>query len=158
MAFVLSSPAFPPGGEIPAAYTCVGRDVSPPLQWSGAPPGTRSFVLAVVDPDAPSGLFHHWAVYDIPAGRHGLPGGERAGTARGVAGHRPPEAINDFGRRGYGGPCPPPGRGVHRYAFELLALDTPTLAISARARVPDVIAAARPYVVAKADLVGTFRR
>ncbi len=67
MPLMLASPAFAPGGQIPSEYTCDGADISPPLSWSGVPPGTKSLVLVVEDPDAPSGVFRHWAVFDIPA-------------------------------------------------------------------------------------------
>jgi len=96
---MLASPAIPPGGEIPAQYTCDGTDISPPLSWSGVPQGTQSLVLVVEDPDAPSGVFRHWAAFDIPPGSHGLDAGYAA--TRPAAGFR--GARNDFGQPGYGG-------------------------------------------------------
>ena len=96
------------GGPIPVRYACDGQDLSPPLVWSGAPPGTRSFVLLCDDPDAPAGVWHHWALFDVPANvskiEEGTPSREMAGAFR--------QALNDFGRFGYGGPCPPPDRGA----------------------------------------------
>jgi Raf kinase inhibitor-like YbhB/YbcL family protein len=108
-ALVLTSPAFHPGGAIPRAYTCDGRDVSPPLHWTAPPRGTRSFSLTVFDLDAG---FVHWRLRAIPASARGL----AAGSHVGVSGR------NSFGRRAYGGPCPPPGAGRHRYVFTLRAL------------------------------------
>ncbi|HEY8106290.1 MAG TPA: YbhB/YbcL family Raf kinase inhibitor-like protein, partial [Gemmatimonadales bacterium] len=122
MTLSLRSTAFPPGGEIPKEYTCDGEDVSPPLAWSGAPPGTKSFVLIVDDPDAPDPkapktTWVHWVLYDIPASATALP---KAATTKSLpAGTR--EGLNDWKRTGYGGPCPPIGR--HRYFHKLYALD-----------------------------------
>ncbi len=105
MAMRLRSPAFEDGSTIPRKYTRDGENRSPPLEWSGAPPGTRSFLVVMEDPDAPSGMFRHWAVYNVPPGDSALPEGA------------PVEAlgINDFGRRAYDGPEPPKGHGPHRY-------------------------------------------
>src|SRR5579864_4792275 len=113
MPFILMSPAFPPGGEIPRQYTCDGSDISPPFTWSGVPAGTASLVLVIEDPDAPRGTFHHWAVFAIPPGWTGLPAG--FGAAQPPAGSG--QTRNDFGRLGYGGPCPPAGAGAHHYHF-----------------------------------------
>ena len=154
MPLMLASPAIPPGGEIPAEYTCNGADISSPLTWSGAPSGTQSFVLVVEDPDAPSGVFRHWAVFDIPASSHGLDPGY--GASRPAAGLH--EARNDFGKPGYSGPCPPKGHGVHHYHFRLMAISRPSLSVTAAAAVPDVLKAAQPYVIQSAELVGTFHR
>jgi Raf kinase inhibitor-like YbhB/YbcL family protein len=125
---VLTSPAFVPGGTIPARYTCVGRDVSPPLRWSAPPPGTRALQLKVVDLDANG--FVHWDARAIPASGRGLATGA----------HAPVELVNAFERKGWSGPCPPPGSGRHRYLFTLTAL-------SARGR-----------VLARARLLGLFGR
>ena len=151
---MLMSPAFAPGGNIPAEYTCDGSDISPPLAWSGAPAGTKSFVLVVEDPDAPGGTFRHWAVFDIPATAKGLPAGY--GPSRPAAGFV--EARNDFGNTGYGGPCPPPGGGVHHYHFRLFALSRPRLELAPPATVLAVLTAARAYTIASTELVGTYRR
>jgi Raf kinase inhibitor-like YbhB/YbcL family protein len=153
MPLVLVSPAIPPGGMIPQEYTADGWDISPPLAWSGVPAGTQSLVIVVEDPDAPQGTFHHWAAYDIPPGTAGLPEGFRAGVAATF-----PQARNDFGTFGYAGPCPPSGSGAHHYHFELLALSQPHLALMPGASVTQVIQAAAPYVVARAELVGTYQR
>ena len=153
MPLVLVSPAFPPGGEIPVQYACDGADISPPLKWSGAANGAKSFVMVVDDPDAPSGVFHHWAVFDIPASQHDLNSGY--GLFRPTIGFH--EARNDFGKPGYGAPCPPRGQ-AHHYRFRLFAISRPTLDLSPSATVPEVLKAAEPYVVQHAELVGTFHR
>lgn len=154
MPFLLMTSAFPPGGEIPSLYACDGSDISPPLSWSGVPAGTASLVLVVEDPDAPSGTFRHWAVYDVPPSSAGLAAGYHAG--RPDPGLR--EARNDFGTIGYGGPCPPPGGGVHHYHFALMALNRLSLGLSQAASAADVLRAAAPYVISRAELVGTYRR
>ena len=154
MPLALASPAIMPGGTIPREYTCDGADSSPPLAWSGVPAGTASLVLVVEDPDAPRGTFGHWGVYDLPPGTPGLAAGYHAG--RPAPGLR--EARNDFGTVGYGGPCPPPGAGPHRYHFALLALNRPSLALPAGASVAQILNAATPYVIGRAELVATYRR
>src|SRR5712692_6948828 len=100
MAFEINVSGFTNGGTIPRQHACDGKDLSPALAWSGAPQGTKSFVLIVDDPDAPSGVWNHWLQYDIPAAAQSLPEGFRPGRV----GH---SGKNDFGRLGYGGPCPP---------------------------------------------------
>ena len=113
--FVLSSPTMRAGEPIPREYTCDGDDRSPPLWWSGVPPGTQAFALIVEDPDARD--FAHWVLPDLPAGQLGLAEGA---STDGGAGR---EGRNDFGRTRYGGPCPP--SGSHRYVFRLYALSRP---------------------------------
>ena len=146
---LLSSPAIPPGGAIPAEYTCDGTDISPPLSWSALPAGTRSLVLILEDPDAPGGSFMHWAAWDIAPALPGLAAGHPAATLR--------EAKNDFGRDGYGGPCPPPG-AAHHYHFRLLALSRASLDLDPPAAAAAVLKAAAPYAIGRAELVGTYRR
>ena len=150
MPLMLASPAIPPGGEIPAQYTCDGADISPPPTWSGIPDATKS--LVVDDPDAPSGTFRHWAAFDIPAASHGLDTGYSAN--RPAAGFH--EARNDLGRAGYAGPCPPKGHGTHHYHFRLFAISRPTLDLKATATVSDVLSTAEPYTIQPAELVGTY--
>ena len=151
--FELSTPAFENMQSIPAKYTCDGADVSPPLSWSGYPEDTVSFVLIVEDPDAPRGIFTHWLVYDIPADVHelkeGVPRVERLPSG-GVQG------LNDFGRIGYGGPCPPPGER-HRYFFRVYALNV-TLGLGPGAGRREVLEAMRGHVVGEAELVGVYSR
>ncbi len=110
----LKSRDFEHGGNIPSEFTCDGKDVSPKLSWDDVPDGTESFALSVTDPDAPGGEFIHWLVYDIPKDVRGI---DRASLPEGVK-----QVENDFGRKEYGGPCPP--SGTHRYIFTLYALDT----------------------------------
>ncbi|MBW8269278.1 YbhB/YbcL family Raf kinase inhibitor-like protein [Caldovatus sp. SYSU G05006] len=156
MTMTLSSPAFPPGGTIPKAYTCDGHNVSPPLAWSGVPPRAGALLLACEDPDVPRGVFRHWVAFDLPPSFDGLP--EGAGAAD--SGHVFRQAVNDFGHVGYGGPCPPPGDPPHRYVFRLLALDRP-LGAAVTARAPtcaEVLALARPHVIATTELVGRYGR
>lgn len=153
MALTLQTKAFPEGGEIPSKYTCTGEDVSPDLAWSGAPQGTKSFALIVEDPDAPSGTFTHWIVYDLPGSAHQLP--ENVAKADDLSGGGR-QGRNDFRRSGYGGPCPPPGK-PHRYFFKLYALNT-TLNLRAGALKRDVESAMRGHVIAQAELMGKFGR
>jgi hypothetical protein len=151
---MLASPAIPPNGEIPAQYTCDGADISPPLSWSDVPAGTGSLVLVVEDPDAPSGTFRHWAVFDIPPTSRGLDAGYSAN--RPVAALH--QARNDFGKTGYSGPCPPKGGGTHHYHLRLLAIGRPTLDLRAPPAALDVLKAAQPYVIQQTELVGTYHR
>lgn len=111
----LSSSAFGEGGSIPTRYSCDGDDVSPPLEWSGAPDGTAAYALIVDDPDARG--FVHWVVADIPGETTSIEEGASGSGGIGV------EGRNGFGRTGWGGPCPP--SGTHRYAFTLYALSEP---------------------------------
>ncbi|HUA98694.1 MAG TPA: YbhB/YbcL family Raf kinase inhibitor-like protein [Terracidiphilus sp.] len=148
----LASTSFASGGPIPRKCTCEGQDLSPGLRWSGAPSGTRSFVLIVHDPDAPVD-FTHWLAYRIPPAVNGLPEGAStdgkmpAGTA---------EGINGFSRIGYAGPCPPPGE-PHRYMFRIYALDfDPHLAPGATRE--QVETAIKDHVLAEGRLMGTYRR
>lgn len=143
----LRSSAIPPGGPIPMAHTCEGENVSPPFEWSGLPAGTVALMLTCDDPDAPRGIFRHWAAYNIPAISTGL--------ARGAA--APATAVNDFGKPGWAGPCPPRGDPPHRYVFRLTALRAPIEA-SAGARCVEVQRLAFPLALGSAELTGTFGR
>ncbi|MDJ0949284.1 MAG: YbhB/YbcL family Raf kinase inhibitor-like protein [Alphaproteobacteria bacterium] len=154
MPLTLSSQHFAAGERIPSRFTCEGEDVSPHLTWSGAPEGTQSFVLLCDDPDAPAGTWHHWAVYDIPTDVAGLP---EAYPADGRVGEVR-QAVNDFGRSGYGGPCPPRRHGTHHYRFRLLALDVESLGLEDDPGCTEVEAAAEPHVIETAELVGTYSR
>ena len=154
MPMMLASPAFAPGASIPAQYTCDGSDISPPLSWSGVPGGTMSLTLIVEDPDAPSGVFRHWAVFDLPPGIGGLAAGY--GRNRPAAGFR--EARNDFGEPDYRGPCPPHGHGTHHYHFRLLAISRGALDLPPSPTVLDVVQAAQPYAIQQTELIGTYRR
>lgn len=154
MSLELTSPAFGQGEHIPNPYTCEGDDTSPPLQWTGTPEGTRGFLLVCDDPDAPSGVFHHWAAYDIPPDWTELAAGY--GCESLADGFR--EAVNDFGKPGYRGPCPPKEHGVHHYHFRLSALSEATLPVAPGATCVEVIQMARPYVIAFIELVGLYER
>jgi Raf kinase inhibitor-like YbhB/YbcL family protein len=154
MALQLTSAAFAPGGEIPTRHTCEGQDLSPPLAWSGVPPGTKSLVLIVDDPDAPDPAapqrtWVHWVLYNLPVSADGLPEGVRklpAGTL---------EGVNDWKRTGYGGPCPPIGR--HRYFHKLYALDK-VLSNLVHPSKTDLEARIKGHVIAQAELVGTYQK
>lgn len=152
MAFALESPAFGDGEPIPQKYARDGENVSPPLVWRDAPPETKSFILVVEDPDAPSGTFRHWGVYDIDAVRDRLPEGTTAGAKTESLGH----GVNDFGNPHYDGPQPPKGHGVHHYHFRLCALDVETLHCDEKAKIDDIMKQAEPHVLAEAEVVGTF--
>ena len=146
------STAFEDAGDIPRQFTCDGDNVSPPLRWSEPPKSVKSFVLLLNDPDAPGGVFHHWAIYDIDGARRSLP----EAVPIEAAGMR--QAINDFRRRGYGAPCPPHRHGAHHYRFTLLALDTEHLGLGEAATCIDVERAARPHVLQEANLTGFYQR
>lgn len=143
----LTSPAFADGAPIPARYGCDGANASPPLAWNGAPDATQAFALLVTDPDARG--FVHWVAVDIPASSRGLTEGASGTWAAGR------EGRNDFGRTGWGGPCPP--SGSHRYVFELFALAAP-LDLSGTPSAADVRRALAGRVIAEARLTGTYHR
>lgn len=147
----LRSKAFADGSAIPRRFTCDGDNVSPPLEWSDAPAGTRSFVLLCDDPDAPAGTWHHWAVYDIAPTESGL--AENATQDANLK-----QAVNDFREVGYGGPCPPHRHGPHHYHFRLLALSVDHIRVSANASWRDVEREARKSTLAEATLVGWYER
>jgi len=151
MAFQLTISAFAEGATIPIQYTCDGADRSPALAWSGAPEGTKSFTLIVDDPDAPVGTWNHWLLYDIPATMRDVAEGFKPGDA-GVSG------VNDFGKPGYGGPCPPPRHGVHRYFFKLFALDVPSLGLKAGTRRAELDRALKGHALAEARHMGKYER
>lgn len=154
MTMTLTSSAFSAGQSIPGRFTCEGADLSPPLAWSGAPKGTRSFALLCDDPDAPAGPWHHWALFDIPAGTTELAEGYTRDAH--VGGTR--QAVNDFGVRFYRGPCPPKGHGTHHYHLKLLALDIDKLSLKKGATCKEVEVAANSHVIARAELIGTYAR
>lgn len=151
----LRSPDFEPQGSIPKALTCEGKDLSPALQWSGAPKGTKSFVLIVDDPDAPDPkapklTFVHWVVYNLPPDAGSLP----QGTKSLPTGAR--QGLSDFNNPRYRGPCPSVGR--HRYFHKLYALDTVLPALGDKATKADVEKAMKGHVLAQAELVGTYEK
>ena len=148
----ISSPAFQPGTMIPAVYTCDGADISPPLDWSGIPEGCQSLALIGDDPDAPAGTWVHWVYYDIPPKTDRLPEDVPQIECPGIGGT---QGTNDFGRIGYGGPCPP--GGTHRYYFKLYALDT-LLGLPSGATKQRLVGAMQHHILAEAQLMGKFKR
>ena len=153
MALALRTPAFEPGGDIPAVFTCDGGDTSPALEWSDPPPGTASFALITDDPDAPGGTWVHWVLYDLPPAARELPEGVPPRSAL-PSGAR--QGRNDFRRIGYGGPCPPRGP-AHRYVFRLYALDTKVDLAPGAVRA-DLDRAMTGHILAQAELMGRYRR
>lgn len=145
----LSSTAFDDGGRIPRKYTGEGEDISPPLAWTGVPGGTREIALICDDPDAPTpSPWVHWVLYGIPGSATSLKEGSAGGAV---------EGRNDFGRSGYGGPMPPRGHGVHRYYFQVYALDR-QLDLKAGATKEQLLAAMKGRIIAQGRLVGTYER
>lgn len=156
MPLTLTSSAFAHGGKIPAVHTCEGADQSPPLAWSGLPPGTASLALIVDDPDAPDPAspqmtWVHWVMYDLPPQDGSLAQGVKRGDL--PAGTH--DGLNDWHRAGYGGPCPPIGR--HRYFYKLYALDVvlPDLGKVDKAA---LVRAMQGHVLAQAELIGTYQK
>jgi hypothetical protein len=146
----LKSSAFAEGQPIPKLYTCDGDNVSPPLEWSNVPKEAKSLALIVEDPDAPLGLFTHWIVYNLPPTTKGLPQGVRAIDAN------IPQGRNDFGKVGYGGPCPP--SGTHRYVFRLYALNDTLDRGSRQLKRAELLTMMRGRSVAMGALMGTYGR
>ena len=141
----ITSPSFQASGDIPAKFTCNGTNVSPELQISSVPNEAKSLVLIVDDPDAPRGLFTHWIVWNIDPKTTRV--AENSAPTAGVQG------INDFGKRNYGGPCPP--SGTHRYFFKIFALDT-KLELKPGARRAELDAAMRGHILAQGELMGRY--
>ncbi len=156
MAFSLKSSDIQQGERIEKRFTCDGEDISPELHWEDVPAGAESLALIVEDPDAPMGTFIHWVLYDIPADLDGLARGASRSDALKRAGMK--EGTTGFGRRGYNGPCPPPGHGDHRYYFRLLALDVKRLDVRGNANKADVEEAMRGHILAEASLMGIYSR
>jgi Raf kinase inhibitor-like YbhB/YbcL family protein len=156
MTITITSPVFAHNQDIPARYTCDGKDISPALEWSGLSGETRSVVLIVDDPDAPDPAapkmtWVHWVLYNIPPGVSGLPEAVKPedlpeGTK---------EGLNDWKRTGYGGPCPPIGR--HRYFHKLYALDVilPDLGRPTKGKLEKAM---EGHVLSRAELIGTYQR
>jgi len=152
MSLAVASSAFQSEGPIPSVYTCEGKDLSPPLSWTDPPAGTKSFALISDDPDAPMGTWVHWVLYTLPPATRQL--AEAFPTdAKLQDGAR--QGTTDFGRVGYGGPCPP--SGTHRYFFKLYALDA-MLDLKPGATKADLEAAMQGHIVARAELMGTYKR
>ena len=147
------SSAYLQDGRVPKEFTCDGEDKSPPLSWNAAPAGTKAFALTVIDPDAPSGTFTHWMIYNLPANNRELPADmpKQGKLANGAL-----QGRNDFGKLGYGGPCPPPGT-PHRYVFTISALDRePNLPVGAtRAQLEEAMSG---HVLGHGELTARYGR
>ena len=148
----IASPHFSEGEMIPKQYTCDGPDISPELTWEGIPNGALSLVLICDDPDAPMGTWVHWVLFNIPPGETGLSAQIKpeASLSNGAL-----HGTNDFGRLGYGGPCPP--GGTHRYYFKLYALDI-KLSLESGATKAEVEKAMEGHILAEARLMGKYSR
>ncbi len=146
------SPAFENGGFIPAKYTCDGADISIPLEFVGVPSEAKSIAIVMDDPDAPMGVFVHWVIYDIPAELKGLPEGipNAAELEYGIK-----QGVNDFGKIGYGGPCPP--NGAHRYFIKAYALDV-VLGVEPGLTKAQLLNLIAPHVIDEAVLMGIYER
>lgn len=148
VSFELTSSDFGDGQPIPKVHSCDGADRSPALSWANLPAGTKSLALIVDDPDAPSGTFHHWGAYDIPPVTRSIASGDAPGS----------QAMNDGGKSGYMGPCPPEGHGPHHYRFKLYALDVARLGLPANPKIEQVEVEARNHQLGLGQLVGTYER
>lgn len=160
MAIEVTSPAFKHGERIPVKYTADGQDISPPINWSNLPKGTKEIVLICEDPDAPTAEpWVHWIVYKIPAELHGLPEGlPREGRLREPAGVLQGKNSWTVGPNiGYRGPSPPPGSGVHRYFFRIYALDSKPVVDPGydRKALWRVISG---HIIGEGELMGTYSR
>lgn len=152
----LKTTVFSDGASIPARYTCDGGDISPPLSWSGVPEKAASLALVCDDPDAPMGTWTHWLVYNLEPTVASLPEGLPASDDLALPNAKPAiQGKNDFGKPGYGGPCPP--SGTHRYVFRLYALDAP-LKLVAGATKAQLMGEIKGHVVAEGRLIGKYSR
>ncbi|HVP69227.1 MAG TPA: YbhB/YbcL family Raf kinase inhibitor-like protein [Anaeromyxobacteraceae bacterium] len=161
--FVLRSPDVRPNEVIPGAHVfdgwgCTGKNVSPELEWSGAPAGTKSFALTVYDPDAPTGSgFWHWQIFNIPTSGTKLAKG--AGDPKsGVSPAGSVQGRNDYGNVGYGGPCPPPGDKPHRYVFTVFALKVERIELDATATAAVIGFNINANTIAKASFTAMYGR
>jgi Raf kinase inhibitor-like YbhB/YbcL family protein len=150
----LWSTAFDEGGMLPPRFTCDGDGVSPPLSWEDVPDGTLGFALLCEDPDAPSGLFTHWVLYNLPAGTRELAEGVPKDAVLSIGAR---QGTNSFGDMGYGGACPPRGDREHRYIFKLYALDT-SLGLEPGESREQLLDAVRDHVLAEAQVTGKYKR
>ena len=152
MEIKLTSSAFEDGGMIPSKHTCDGQDVSPALKWDNVPEEARSIALICDDPDAPMGTWVHWLLFNLPAEARELsenvPADDTLASGAG-------QGLTDFGRVGYGGPCPP--GGTHRYFFKIYALDV-QVELTSKARKRDLLSAMEGHILAQGQLVGKYKR
>ena len=154
MTMTLTSDAFGDRQPIPRRYTCDGDGVSPALIWSAGPVNTAAYALIVDDPDAPSGVFTHWVLYDLPLDVRMLPSGVSRGEQVAQGGKN---GKNSFGQLGYGAPCPPTGDRPHHYRFIVYALDA-GLGLPAGLSKDETLAALRGHVLDTGQLTGTYAR
>jgi Raf kinase inhibitor-like YbhB/YbcL family protein len=147
MPLQVSSLAFSNGAQIPTKYTCDGENLAPPLEWRGVPEPSKSLALICDDPDAPSGTFTHWVLYDIPPSTDSLPEQPTVGTA----------GVNSYGKRGFAGPCPPKNDDAHHYHFHVYALDVASLGPPGLSK-EDALQAMNGHILAEAELVGLYNR
>ncbi|MBO0859162.1 MAG: YbhB/YbcL family Raf kinase inhibitor-like protein [Chloracidobacterium sp.] len=150
----LSSAAFSEGEAIPIQYTCDGANVSPPLRWGGIPKNSQSLAIICADPDAPSGVFIHWVIYNLPPIVADVP--EATPATEELIESGALQGRNDFNHIGYDGPCPPTGK-PHRYFFHLYALDI-KLELGAGATKLEFDRAAKGHIIAEGRLMGTYKR
>ena len=151
MAFKVRVEGFSAGGDIPRRFTCDGEDIAPLVQWTDEPLGTKSFAVIVDDTDAPGGTWTYWLIRDIPV------------NVRSVSAHtekmrETKSRTNDFGKRGYGGPCPPRGGGPYRYFFRVFALNVATLDVPGGAKRATVEAGIRKRLIAESSFMGRYQR
>jgi len=152
MDIIVSSTAFKEGEAIPKKYTCDGENISPPLEWSDIPKGTKSIALIADDPDAPRGTWVHWVLFNIPADVNGLPENvPPRSTLKNGARH----GINDSRKLGYDGPCPP--GGTHRYFFKLYALGV-VLSLETGATKVQLLKAMEGHILGEGQLMGKYKR
>jgi len=144
--FQLTSIAFENNSVIPKKYTCDGKDVNPPLIFNNLPSQAKSLALTISDPDAPTGSWSHWVVYNIPPNTEEVIENTNPGT----------EGVNDFGKYTYGGPCPPSGK-LHHYIFQAYALDI-ILTINAGANINDFERVILGHIIEQSQVVGTYQK
>jgi Raf kinase inhibitor-like YbhB/YbcL family protein len=152
MAILVSSPVFDEEGMIPVKYTCDGDDISPPLLFDGIPAEAKSLALISDDPDAPMGTWVHWVMYNLPPDTREMP--EKIASDEKLE-NGAIHGVTDFGRYGYGGPCPP--SGTHRYYFKVYALDT-MLDLSGKIDKKALVAAMEGHILAEGQLMGKYKR
>ncbi len=145
---------FENGGKIPTKYTCDGSDIAPGIKWTSPPEGTKSFVLIVSDPDAPMGTFYHLVIYDIPPSIASLSEGFSVEDLREMGAK---VGQNGFGKLGYNGPCPPPGK-PHRYYFTIYALDVDSIGLPEGADARKVLKAIKGHILEQASYMGAYGR
>ncbi len=148
----VTSASFEEGGMIPSKYTCDGEDISPSLSWSGVPEGTKSIALVSDDPDAPMGTWVHWVAFNLPPETGELAEGIPHGETLEIGGK---QGKTDFGKVGYGGPCPP--SGTHRYYFKIYALDT-MIDLDAGITKAELLEAMEGHILAQGQLMGRYKR